>query len=189
MRKIVPTTAKSKDQGFGDECPGFSFCPVPPAPGGRRASLKFFSSCLHDVLIFSSWIATRTAADISGRSLFFGRDWSGGAAAWHGPSVPPDRGKEGDITGTGTPGLPRPRGPYRPEIRNTTARSRGSLGDRQDGAHLVPAPAGRKKADVVTSAFVISILEYRSRCRCIAPFGVISEQPPYGGEAPSRSSD
>ena len=97
--------------------------------------------------------------------------------------------KRGISRGRGTLGLPRPRRPDRPEIRNTAARSRVPSEVRQDGGRLVPAPEGRKKADVATSAFVVSILEYRSRCRCIAPFGVVSEQSPNGGGAPSRSSD
>ena len=43
-------------------------------------------------------------ADNSAAVLAFGRARSGGTTAWHKPFVPPDRGKEGDITGTGDPG-------------------------------------------------------------------------------------
>lgn len=101
---IVPTTAKSKDQGFGDECPGFSFVRS-YRPRGPEIFHENFPSSPDDVFYnFISSIAAKTAADSSAAVFAFGRDGSGGAAVWHKPFVPPDRGKEGDITGTGDPG-------------------------------------------------------------------------------------
>lgn len=85
--------------------PWLFFLSGPTAPGGRSASTKISHHpwMMFFILSFHR-LQQGPPRTVPRRSLLFGRDGSGGAAAWHGPSVPPDRGKEGDITGTGDPG-------------------------------------------------------------------------------------
>lgn len=86
--------------------PWLFFLSGPTAPGGRSASTKISHHPWMMFFIISFHrLQQGPPRTVPQRSLLFGRDGSGGAAAWHGPSVPPpDRGKEGDITGTGDPG-------------------------------------------------------------------------------------